>query len=461
MVGMSLGKRLEYIEQTWPGPNVYWRSVWMALRLLGYDPMHVGVEIGVDHRVLNERQWAQVIGSQTTPWEKYLPWYAAKIAGIVKQFDKGSTPSSEALARIDELADGFPAIVSWALAKKPNLGPMSFAQAMREQISWHEDLARGGGRKLGRGDQGEAVWSGGGWTVQRLGPHQLRREGEAMGHCAGGLDYKHRVFTKKIAVYSLRDPKGQPHATVSANLTGDGLWAGLDEAQGRGNAPLADKYRRRLAKWLDAAGVPASLRGHLALDRLDQIPVPKGGGVEYSDSLVAFPMIAQTDVALNSNQAVVTVWAALTDEGYAAFMQGIAMTLFERLKRDPRMRAQAKRLDLQGELFGDRPRMVRSQADWIGATLVKHVLGRLQRGVIDKTGQGDPGDNVEFGLEFEEIYRTPVARRAALGPQALQTLRRWHKAVHDVRADMEREVAQGAPWLQRMDREIFAHLDAL
>jgi len=52
-----------------------------------------------------------------------------------------------------------------------------------------------------------------GWTVEKLTtPEQLQHEGDEMGHCVGG--YCNQVENGESAIYSLRDPKGGPHATL-------------------------------------------------------------------------------------------------------------------------------------------------------------------------------------------------------------------------------------------------------
>jgi hypothetical protein len=50
-----------------------------------------------------------------------------------------------------------------------------------------------------------------GWTIKKLGPEALGREGELMGHCVGG--YCTDVRNQNSHIYSLRDEKNQPHVT--------------------------------------------------------------------------------------------------------------------------------------------------------------------------------------------------------------------------------------------------------
>lgn len=62
--------------------------------------------------------------------------------------------------------------------------------------------------------QGDVVYKfHDGWTIQKLTTEdQLQYEGDEMGHCVGG--YSHQVGEGQTIIYSLRDPKGNPHVTM-------------------------------------------------------------------------------------------------------------------------------------------------------------------------------------------------------------------------------------------------------
>ncbi|MDE2103047.1 MAG: PcfJ domain-containing protein [Patescibacteria group bacterium] len=65
-------------------------------------------------------------------------------------------------------------------------------------------------------EQGEVVYKfDDDWTIQRLTtPEQLQYEGDEMGHCVGGYEYANHAATGQDQIYSLRDPKGEPHITI-------------------------------------------------------------------------------------------------------------------------------------------------------------------------------------------------------------------------------------------------------
>ena len=67
---------------------------------------------------------------------------------------------------------------------------------------------------------GEVVYDyGDGWTLRRLGEDHLGFEGDAMGHCVGGYGYGDKVASGDTQIYSLRDPKHQPHVTMELETT--------------------------------------------------------------------------------------------------------------------------------------------------------------------------------------------------------------------------------------------------
>lgn len=56
---------------------------------------------------------------------------------------------------------------------------------------------------------------GNGWRIVKVHPDNLAWEGDQMGHCVGG--YCDLVEKGDSIIYSLRDPKGMPHATIEVN----------------------------------------------------------------------------------------------------------------------------------------------------------------------------------------------------------------------------------------------------
>ena len=82
--------------------------------------------------------------------------------------------------------------------------------------------------------------------------NDLDVEGEKMGHCVGS--YCDNVASGKTVIYSLRDAKNEPHATIEVVPTlplGRTRSRGrVDQIKGKGNAAPVDKYRPMIKQWL-------------------------------------------------------------------------------------------------------------------------------------------------------------------------------------------------------------------
>jgi hypothetical protein len=92
---------------------------------------------------------------------------------------------------------------------KPQDGLSGFQALENWVYKWREE-----NQPQGSAAGGTPVYElNGGWTIRHLtDPEDLVFEGNAMGHCVGGYcDY---VEKGSSIIYSLRDPKGMPHATI-------------------------------------------------------------------------------------------------------------------------------------------------------------------------------------------------------------------------------------------------------
>jgi hypothetical protein len=113
-----------------------------------------------------------------------------------------------------------------------------------------------------------------GWTIRKVDTEAgLAREGELMGHCVGG--YCNQVDVGNSIIYSLRDPKNEPHVTIefmgkSARDTSteeavgimqmyphqhpdalgedDATW-NIVQIQGKSNREPVDQYKARIKDW--------------------------------------------------------------------------------------------------------------------------------------------------------------------------------------------------------------------
>lgn len=93
-----------------------------------------------------------------------------------------------------------------------------------------------------------------GWHIDHVGSQDLAREGELMGHCVGG--YCNSVDTERSTIYSLRDPKGEPHVTIELDGPPIGRRQGVDlnivQTQGKSNRAPLPEYQEKVDEWFDA-----------------------------------------------------------------------------------------------------------------------------------------------------------------------------------------------------------------
>lgn len=125
----------------------------------------------------------------------------------------------------------------------PDLNQMSFTQAeqwmMKERSKKIEE-------NQGWEDAEHEHTYANGWTVDAVRTEQdLLREGELMGHCVGG--YYPSVNVGDSLIYSLRDAKGMPHATIEI----DGHSMGVIQVQGKGNGEPNQQYQDMIKEFFE------------------------------------------------------------------------------------------------------------------------------------------------------------------------------------------------------------------
>lgn len=84
------------------------------------------------------------------------------------------------------------------------------------------------------------------WTIQHVGTeNDLKQEGAMMGHCVGG--YWPAVSSGESSIWSLRDPKHRPHATIEIEPKTNRVV----QVQGKEDKRPKDEYVDRVAEWFD------------------------------------------------------------------------------------------------------------------------------------------------------------------------------------------------------------------
>jgi len=149
-------------------------------------------------------------------------------------------------------------IIDWAVAESPDIMKFNFENAKKEADRWHGEMKVNEDSSLATKYQSIPVHDfGDGWKIVKLTPQDCEIEGELMGHCVEG--YANQVANGRTEIYSLRDPKNMPHATIEMatieTYTGR-RWQDEDlyqvaQIQGKENNPPIDKYANYIKQWLD------------------------------------------------------------------------------------------------------------------------------------------------------------------------------------------------------------------
>jgi len=151
-------------------------------------------------------------------------------------------------------------IIDWAVQTKPDIMQMSWNDAWRESENWHEQLLDDMDREKTESymNPSKVVFRiSNGWTVNKLEPDDCEMEGDIMGHCVGG--YARAVASGRTNIYSLRDPKGEPHATIEITtdtnkVEGEEtalIWQ-VVQIQGKSNNEPIDEYKAMLREWFES-----------------------------------------------------------------------------------------------------------------------------------------------------------------------------------------------------------------
>ena len=124
-----------------------------------------------------------------------------------------------------------------------NIWDMTFQQVFDLSEEWHEQF-KGNEDNAGPYETKDIVYDfGNGFTIVKVPPEDLGTEGDNMGHCVGG--YCDAVRSGSIIIYSLRNRKNMPHATIEVYKNGT-----VDQIKGKQNAPPVPKYRPMIKQWL-------------------------------------------------------------------------------------------------------------------------------------------------------------------------------------------------------------------
>jgi hypothetical protein len=193
---------------------------------------------------------------------KLMPWAVKQLKGMTRNYQYDIP-----YAHVVDIAGGAGELLNEM--RQQNRVPAGF-DVNRMDFSQVEEWLYEQNRQKSMGDLGGTVvfQLGNGWTIRQLTTDaELAAEGEVMGHCVGS--YCRRVQIGKSLIYSLRDPKNEPHATIeiAGNVVEqdamgydvhaeplspqESSWQ-VVQIQGKSNDEPIPEYQAMIKEWIDS-----------------------------------------------------------------------------------------------------------------------------------------------------------------------------------------------------------------
>lgn len=153
-------------------------------------------------------------------------------------------------------------VLDYLHQETPNLDTLTWAQAVKNSAEWHKSFVRE--VPMGKYETKDVVMEfDNGWSMVKVPTeHDLDVEGEFMGHCVGGDDYARKVSKGKCTIYSLRDPKNEPHVTIEVaephpkkGTPNPRVEREVIQVQGKQNEAPIEKYHGMLEKFFVREGL--------------------------------------------------------------------------------------------------------------------------------------------------------------------------------------------------------------
>lgn len=142
-------------------------------------------------------------------------------------------------------------IIDWATDTKADLFAYDFSEAFKEQTSWHQQMLNSldiedlsipdlnPNRVIFRFSDKKHF-------LYLLSADELKYEGQSMGHCVGGSNYKSKVKNKISLIVSLRDESNKPHVTIEIDIKS----SQVVQQYGKGNKEPIQKYQKLLKEFV-------------------------------------------------------------------------------------------------------------------------------------------------------------------------------------------------------------------
>ena len=188
---------------------------------------------------------------------KYSIWIARELMKFKQKYPQKTKESPSVIFSPYYLKN----ILDWVQAKNPDVMKYTMDQANKESINWHEELKEQESTVAYK-THNVVFHFGAGWEIVKLSGGDCKAEGELMGHCVGG--YSESVASGKTNIFSLRDPKNQPHVTIEANIEKSKelekgwnpkqpkLFFEIIQIQGKENKEPITEYKELIKHWFDS-----------------------------------------------------------------------------------------------------------------------------------------------------------------------------------------------------------------
>ncbi len=205
------------------------------------------------------------IAIKTSP--KYAIWLAREIKRYRDQVSKkfksnlnfnnltDITPwSSLQVDTIPEHQD-IGSVIDYIEQNNPDLMSMSYDKIEKLSYEWHEKLKEKQEEEPITYKTHNVVYKlNNEWEIVKLTAGDCEPEGNNMGNCVGG--YAKEVANEKTTIFSLRDPKNNPHVTLEMNFyptssINNKMRIEIQQIKGRGNKEPIPEYKAMIKEWFD------------------------------------------------------------------------------------------------------------------------------------------------------------------------------------------------------------------
>jgi len=217
--------------------------------------------------------WSKEVNSLATKFPvPMIKWIVSRILRLKREpyadsYDEASQEYQNFFASfmwsVNQLGQKISQVKDWYNATLPDIASYSVDRAIQLSDEWHETVAAKGIGKIYEEknivygpqwidpDTGQENEKWRGWTIQKVSTeNDLETEGNRMNHCVGS--YYDQVKTGETIIYSLRDPKNEPHITMEAeiNLRRPDDADHFMQIFGHSNSEPKDEYKNMIRYWV-------------------------------------------------------------------------------------------------------------------------------------------------------------------------------------------------------------------